>query len=322
MLLYQSTQISLNASHVALSTSGIHGFIAAQSHIALLLPRWDAPFMFQGPTERVLGWFFAFNAVNYSFWPTPGQARWFVEIGERRHGNDDEAFGVMAAFSHAMNHGLALDDSEVLLQLDLQELERILEPAPGAGQLPLMASRLEALHELGSAYQRLDGPLGLLKEGRSNAPKLAQALVRQLPSWEDSRVYRGQRIRFLKRAQLCAAMLYGRFGGSSPCDFSDVDKLTAFADYRLPQILRHHRILRFSEALEAQIQEEQPLLKGSEEEVEIRCATIVAVEQLRQGLDQHWPGITALQVDYLLWRSAIDCAEALPAFHRCRTTDY
>ena len=206
--------------------------------------------------------------------------------------------------------------------MDIHELERILAPAAEADPLSLMASRLEALHELGNAYQKLGGPLGLIQQGRSSATQLAQSLAHHLPSWEDSRVYQGQRIRFLKRAQLCVAMLYGRFGGREPCDFAEINKLTAFADYRLPQILRHHGILEYSDALEEQIRSETPITKGADEEVEIRCATIVAVEELRRGLQRHWPGITSLQVDYILWRSAVDATSELPAFHRCRTTDY
>ena len=96
--------------------------------------------MFHGPPERTIGWFLAFNAVNYSFWPNSGHRRWFAEIDGKRHGFDDEAFGIMACLTRAMNQGLALDSPEVLLALDLPEIERIFAPAHEASPLPLLSS--------------------------------------------------------------------------------------------------------------------------------------------------------------------------------------
>jgi len=278
--------------------------------------------MFQGPSDRVIGWFLAFNAVNYSFWPSESKKTWYTEIDGRLYGKDDPAFGIMAAFSRAMTHGFALDSADVLMRLGSEDFHTILQPGPGADPLPLMSARLEALHELGEAYQKLGGPLALFNTGGGSAAQLVQSLVRHLPSWEDSRVYRGQRLRFLKRAQLCVAMIYGRFGGKAPAAFADIGSLTAFADYRLPQILREHGILNYSPELAEKIDTGEILVKGSEEEVEIRCATIVAVEQIREQLQRQWPGVTALQVDYLLWRTAVQQTEGMRPFHRCRTTDY
>ena len=278
--------------------------------------------MFQGPNERVIGWFLAFNAINYSFWPSEGKRSWSTEIDGRIYGVDDSAFGIMAAFSHAMTHGFALDTADVLCRLEAEDFNRILKPADGADPLPLMPARLEALHELGAAYKQLGGPLALFEAGGGSAAQLVQTLVRFLPSWEDSRVFQGQRLRFLKRAQLCVAMIYGRLGGKSPAAFKDIDQLTAFADYRLPQILRHHGILKYTSDLAEKIDTGEVLVKGSEEEIELRCATIVAVEQIREQLQRQWPGVTALQVDYLLWRTAIQQTTDMLPFHRCRTTDY
>ena len=278
--------------------------------------------MFQGPPSRAIGWFFAFNAVNYSFWPELNKERWHTEISGKLHGTDDEAFGIMAAFTRAMNQGIALDEAEVLLKLDLVELERILYPAPNAGSLPLLSSRLEALHELGEAYSRLGGPMGLIDEGRGSATQLVQSIAHHLPTWDDSRVHAGQRLRFLKRAQLCVAMIFGRFGGQAPGDFDSIGQLTAFADYRLPQILRHLGILRLAPPLTAAIDAKTEITRGSPEEVELRCASIVAVDRLHRALQHSWPSITPLHVDYLLWRSAVSSEAELPEHHRCRCTDY
>merc|ERR1712224_291008 len=51
-----------------------------------------------------------------------------------------------------------------------------------------------------------------------------------------------------------------------------------FADYRVPQILRPFGALRYSEALAAKVDGKHMIASGSEEEVEIRAATVQAVE--------------------------------------------
>ena len=322
MLLYQSEQFFLKTNRIALSEIAVSKFEAQEFDSKKNLPTWDSDFMFKGSETKTIAWFLAFNAINYSFWPDPGNPRWFVEISGKHHGIDDEAFGIMASLTEAMNQGTDLSDPGILTALDASDMEQIFRPAEGAGELPLLDQRLRALHELGRAYERLGGPQGLIALGEGSATKLAQALARELPSWEDSRMHQGHRLRFLKRAQLCVAMIFGRFNGQGPGNFSDVADLTAFADYRLPQILRHLGILVFSNELAEAIERGRIFEAGSPEEVEIRCATIVAVERIRAALSNYWPSVTALHVDYLLWSSAVSTLADLPEHHRCRCTDY
>jgi hypothetical protein len=102
----------------------------------------------------------------------------------------------------------------------------------------------------------------------------------------------------------------------------DVGALTAFADYRVPVVLRTLGVLRYSRALAAAVEEGRELAPGSEEEVEIRAATLVAVERLRVmaaaeaaaaaaggeggggdsgGGSAAPPSLLAIQVDWFLW---------------------
>ena len=53
-----------------------------------------------------------------------------------------------------------------------------------------------------------------------------------------------------------------------------------FADYRVPQILRHVDIFEYSKELSDKIDQEQELPYSCEEEIEIRAATVVAVENI------------------------------------------
>lgn len=117
--------------------------------------------------------------------------------------------------------------------------------------------------------------------------------------------------------------------------------LTTFADYRLPQLLRHWNVLEYvTPELNKAVDQCQVLVVGSEEEVSIRAATVVAVEELVQLLQAHtkqhsssssssstptttktW---TAVQVDWYLWQvgEQMDAAHELAPHHRVRTIFY
>jgi len=59
---------------------------------------------------------------------------------------------------------------------------------------------------------------------------------------------------------------------------------------------------------------------GCTEEVEIRAATIVAVEELRQGLKQRGRNLFPFELDWLLWHIAQSAK--MPPHHRTLTTFY
>lgn len=70
----------------------------------------------------------------------------------------------------------------------------------------------------------------------------------------------------------------------SAFSFFDVHMLTMFADYRVPQLLRQVGVLKYSEALSASIDQYHEIPVGSEEEVEIRAGTVIAVERIQAAL--------------------------------------
>lgn len=79
-----------------------------------------------------------------------------------------------------------------------------------------------------------------------------------------------------------------------------------FADYRVPQILRHVDIFEYSPELAAKIDQEVELPYSSPEEVEVRAATVYAVEliinKIREDpfLAKHIQN--SYEVDWLLWQ--------------------
>lgn len=59
---------------------------------------------------------------------------------------------------------------------------------------------------------------------------------------------------------------------------------TCDADYRVPVVLRELGVLGYAPALAEAVDSRRELAAGSQEEVEIRAATVEAVERLRRAM--------------------------------------
>ena len=145
----------------------------------------------------------------------------------------------------------------------------------------------------------------------------AVALAQRLAAWPcfaDSSRYDELEIPFLKRAQIAAADLHR----AAVTEFDDLAGLTMFADNLVPHVLRLDGVLSFDPELVARIDRGELIEHGSREEVEIRACALHAVELIVAAR----PGVTAADVDQLLWlRGAAARYKASPR-HRSRCTAY
>lgn len=114
-----------------------------------------------------------------------------------------------------------------------------------------------------------------------------------------------------------------------------------FADYRVPQILHHLRILAYPAMLLKILRGHTAVAPGSREEVSIRAASIVAVEKVRREIvriseetnEGEGEEVSSVLIDFYLWDLAkkvedgkatiegIDTVGAVPA-HRTRSIWY
>ena len=104
--------------------------------------------------------------------------------------------------------------------------------------------------------------------------------------------------------------------------FSDMEKITAFADYKLPQVLRHLNILKYAPSLATKIDQGIFIEAGGDEEVEIRANTIWAVELIRQELQQLGKDLRAFEIDWILWNLGQDDRFRAHPYHRTVTIFY
>ncbi len=282
------------------------------------LPPWETLYHFYNAGEKTVSYLLVLDTLNFCFWPAPGKAKWEVEHETKRLSG---YYALAIALKKAVESGVPMTRADYLAGLSLDELKRILG---GRGELQLLNQRAQNLNELGRVLLgEYDGEAYRLVEAAGgSAIALVRMLYRRMASFRDVAKYRGHQVFFYKRAQIFAADLYGAFQGKGWGRFTDMDKLTAFADYKLPQVLRQLSILRYAPELGQKVDEQTLFEAGSAEEVEIRANTICAVELIRQELERLGKVLKAFEIDWILWNLGQDEAFREKPYHRTVTMFY
>jgi len=281
---------------------------------SLPVPSWEGRYHFRGAEELTLRYLLCLDALNFCFWP-PVPA-----TGEKWSGPgpDGETLTGYFALAHALRRAAEEEPSffepQALVGATPDRVRLIL------GEIPFLPWRVRGVRQVGEALSKFGSATVFLAQAGGSCRRLVELVTAHLPSFRDAALYRGREILFHKRAQILCADLWGTFGGEGPGALHDLDWLTAFADYKLPQILWAEGALVFHPSLAHRLFRLAPLAAGSPEEVELRAATIVAVEELVAALRRLGRAVRPFEVDWMLWNLA---QGGLPVpHHRTRTPFY
>jgi len=82
-----------------------------------------------------------------------------------------------------------------------------------------------------------------------------------------------------------------------------IGQLTMFADYRVPQVLHHLRLLTYAPPLVCALEAREEFPSGAREEIAIRAASIIAVERVAAALraDGRAGAVSSVLIDFFLW---------------------
>jgi hypothetical protein len=307
--------VAAEAGHVRIDQDAVVALAARLAASGATLPSWDPPHLGldTAPAERVAGWVVVLSAMNFSFWED--EPRWRVE-------GRDGYMALATALRRAHDGGDAVGDPEHDARMAPAELAHILRGDPGGPSLPPLFAERHAT-ATSTAEWVVDAwaasPLRLARSA-SDAFDLAVLLASSLPRFRDVAEWRGRRVPFLKRAQIAAFDLGVALGDAAP-GLGDRARLTAFADYKLPQLLRGEGVLVLAPELARRIDARRELAAGEEAEVELRALTVVAVDRLTEALGALGEATDAAAVDSRMWWLA-QARNDLPPYHRTRTIWY
>jgi hypothetical protein len=185
-----------------------------------------------------------------------------------------------------------------------------------------------------------------IAEADHSAAALVNILAANFPCFNDVVRFENRKsVRFLKRAQICVADVWAAFDGEGLGQFDDIDKITMFADYRVPQILNTLGCLWYSPLLDNTIRHKKLIESGCSWEIQLRgqsdvsitrllfahvvilgCA-IWCVELLRREILRSHPDakINAILIDFFLYDTMkereVEGQEEIP-HHRTRSIWY
>ena len=126
------------------------------------------------------------------------------------------------------------------------------------------------------------------------------------PCFKDEARFEGKTVRIYKRAQILVADLWACFEGESYGKFNDINKITMFADYRIPQMLNSLGCLQYSPPLDHHIRQLRPISSGHSWEIQLRGCSIWCVELIRREIARKHPDahINAILIDFFLYDTA------------------
>lgn len=192
--------------------------------------------------------------------------------------------------------------------------------------LPVLSSILLTYIMSNKSYQ--GNFINVISTAKGSAVRLVNILARDFTCFQDQYFVKGRvaPIRILKRAQILVADLWACFEGKGYGQFSDIDKLTTFADYRVPQMLSILGCLVYSPPLAAAVAHKKIIVSGSQWEIQLRgesqmpnsyllygnlCLTsslacsIWCVDLIKVEILRYHPGteLNTVLIDYFLWES-------------------
>ncbi|KAJ2546007.1 hypothetical protein EV175_005756 [Coemansia sp. RSA 1933] len=290
-------------------------------------------------TEAALEWIFVVDALNFSFWSdkaAPDQRYTVTLDGKAYQGY----WTLCASVNRALHEGIPITDSAFYSTLTETQMAHIFRTDQPDHQepAPLLEERLGVLHEVGTVlrdkYQGLFS--NVVRRSRGSAQRLVDLVVRDFACFRDEHVFQDRTVQLYKRAQILVADIWACFEGEGLGRFYDIDGITMFADYRVPQALCHFGALEYSPRLLAFLRESEQavrekgekqmqcmamvyppqrpglLASGHPWEVEIRGNSIWAVEQIRRIISEaSGIAVNAILIDFYLWDYAKDQAQAM-----------
>ena len=263
----------------------------------------------EGSPADVADYMLALDTINFG-------SGWFPTLRKRTsEGSPVSGYFTVswALADHVRAHGPPT--ATWLRGVDTVEVADILGQDPANELMSLYAQAWRALGRFladpmvaGSRSEECARParraLDLVAEAGGSAERLASMLAQGMAMFDDRGLY--------KRAQIvsCDLTLAG------VAEFSDLDRLTIFADNLVPHVLRCDGVLVYEQSLAERIDRGEQLLLGGAER-EIRACAVHACELISKRT-----GVPARILDTWLWtRGQAPEYKARPR-HRCRTVFY
>ncbi|KAL4882607.1 hypothetical protein BJY04DRAFT_37478 [Aspergillus karnatakaensis] len=249
--------------------------------------------------ETTVDFIFTMDLLNFSFWSAETEDKRFaIEYREKKWTG---YWSLVAALQRALDEGIEITTPEFWANEEecTEELIKHVFRSATAEEMPLLTERLECLREAGRVLcNDFEGSFtNCIYNANYSAAALVNLLAESFSCFRDEAIFNGRRVRLYKRAQILVADLWACFDGEGYGEFHDINKITMFADYRIPQMLHFLGCLMYSPPLETQIRNHKEIPSGSSREIELRATSIWCVELIRREIERQHPELKAAKTN-------------------------
>ncbi|HEY7967628.1 MAG TPA: queuosine salvage family protein [Solirubrobacteraceae bacterium] len=253
-------------------------------------PRASEPEAIDGEREDVARHLLTLDTINFG-------SGWFPTLAKR------PGMSGYTSIAAALRERFAAAGPWSNAQLRALDTATVAAALGQARDHELMALYAQALRSLGR-WLGERSVLDAIAAAGGSAERFAASLAEGMALYAD----RG----FYKRAQIAPANL----ALAAVAEFSDLDRLTIFADNLVPHVLRCEGVLIYDERLAAHIDAGR-LLRAGPQEQEIRACAVHACELLSERL-----AVAPRVLDNWLWNRGQAADYKARPRHRCRCVYY
>jgi hypothetical protein len=288
---------------VSTDIARVHDVAQWLAYEELPFPRFLLPFAIELDRDDTIDFILVANLLNFAYTDFETGVRFDQVVDGTVYADSD---ALLYCLHRALAEGVGVLDGAYLAQVSADDLRRLLRG--GTTELQMLEERAAILRDAGATLvERYDGRFHHLVAAASpslydDGNGLLELLVRDFPRFDDVADYNGHTVRFYKLAQLAFWFLHVSLPGG--LGISDLDRLSAFADYIVPVGLRVLDIFRYSDALEQAIERGALIEAGSPWEVELRAHTIYATALLTDEVNRLRPPelqVIVPQIDARFW---------------------
>ncbi len=267
-------QVAEKARQVRIA-GGFDAYLASFDPDALARPTYDTQLHYRGEPADTLAFVLVLDAVNFGSGYFPS-----LRLAPGTSGYAALASGLTAWFASQ-----GAPTARELTRLDAGAVAGLLgQDLEDPMRAELMRLYARALGELGAYLEdRFGGRFEALVSAADRSAERLAALLAEMPLFRDVWRFHGIEVPLYKRAQITASDLALAFDGAGWGGFTDLDRLTIFADNVVPHVLRCDGLLAYAPGLARRVDAGEPLQAGSPEEVEVRAVALHAVERLVAG---------------------------------------
>eukprot|EP01135_Chromosphaera_perkinsii_P005374 Nk52_evm55s343 gene=Nk52_evmTU55s343 len=330
--------IAENADHVSIPNEGVdrvaNAIVGVMKNKTYNIKSWKEHELHPSVMdEDALKWVFVIDTLNFSFWAETSTL-FTVKFNEKCYTG---YWSLCAAINRALQEGIPITDPKYYATVDRETLAKVFRSETSEA-VSMLDERVKNLNEVGRVLlEKYEGSVVKFVESCENsAQKLLRKVACNFPCFRDEAQYKGKKVSIYKRAQILVADIWGCFEGKGYGCFDDIDTLTMFADYRVPQVLLYFDALKYSQELMDILKgaSDTKLCVGNPIETEIRGCSIHSVELIRKRVMEIYPEYTqktvdsfhlnSILIDFYLWDYAKEHQSKMHhlPIHKLRTIFY